>query len=38
MASGGIEQGKPPIEVGASELDFDFLHIIDWTKAKAVGG
>jgi nitrous-oxide reductase len=36
MASGGIEQGKPPIEVGASQLDFDYLHIVNWQKAEAV--
>jgi nitrous-oxide reductase len=36
MATGGIQQGKPPIEVGASELDFDYLHIIDWKKAEQV--
>ena len=35
MATGGIQQGKPPIEVGASQLDFDYLHIIDWKKAEA---
>jgi nitrous-oxide reductase len=34
MATGGIAEGKPPIEVGASELDFDFLHIINWKKAE----
>ena len=36
MATGGIEQGKPPLEVGASQLDFDYLHIIDWKKAEQV--
>ena len=36
MATGGIQQGKPPIEVGASQLDFDYLHIIDWKKAEKV--
>jgi nitrous-oxide reductase len=36
MATGGIEQGRPPIEVGASQLDFDFLHIINWQKAEQV--
>jgi nitrous-oxide reductase len=36
MATGGIQQGRPPIEVGASELDFDYLHIIDWKKAEQV--
>jgi nitrous-oxide reductase len=36
MATGGIQQGRPPIEVGASQLDFDYLHIIDWRKAEQV--
>ncbi len=36
MATGGIQQGRPPIEVGASELDFDYLHIINWKKAEEV--
>ncbi len=36
MATGGIQQGRPPIEVGASQLDFDYLHIIDWKKAEQV--
>lgn len=36
MASGGIAQGKPPIEVGASQLDFDYLHIVNWKKAEEV--
>ncbi|HJR60582.1 MAG TPA: Sec-dependent nitrous-oxide reductase [Vicinamibacterales bacterium] len=36
MATGGIQQGKPPIEVGASKLDFDYLHIINWKKAEQV--
>jgi len=36
MATGGIEQGKPPLEVGASQLDFDYLHIINWHKAEQV--
>ena len=36
MATGGIEQGKAPLEVGASQLDFDFLHIINWQKAEQV--
>ena len=30
------QQGKPPIEVGASQLDFDYLHIINWKKAEQV--
>jgi nitrous-oxide reductase len=36
MATGGILEGKPPLEVGASQLDFDFLHIINWQKAEQV--
>jgi nitrous-oxide reductase len=36
MAGGGILQGKPPIEVGASQFDFDYLHIINWKKAEEV--
>jgi nitrous-oxide reductase len=36
MAGGGIAQGKPPIEVGASQFDFDYLHIINWKKAEEV--
>jgi nitrous-oxide reductase len=36
MATGGIQQGRPPIEVGASQQDFDYLHIIDWKKAEQV--
>jgi len=36
MATGGIEQGQPPVEIGASKLDFDYLHIINWKKAEQV--
>ena len=36
MATGGIQQGKPPLEVGASQFDFDYLHIINWHKAEQV--
>ena len=36
MATGGVEQGKPPLEVGASQLDFDYLHIVNWKKAEEV--
>ncbi|HUF24740.1 MAG TPA: Sec-dependent nitrous-oxide reductase [Vicinamibacterales bacterium] len=36
MATGGIAEGKDPIEVGASKLDFDYLHIINWHKAEQV--
>lgn len=36
MATGGIAEGKEPIEAGASARDFDYLHIIDWKKAATV--
>ena len=36
MATGGSAHGKPPLEVGASQLDFDFLHIVNWKKAEDV--
>jgi nitrous-oxide reductase len=36
MATGGLEEGKPPLEVGASQLDYDYLHIINWKKAEDV--
>jgi len=36
MATGGTAEGKEPIEVGASKLDFDYLHIINWQKAEQV--
>ncbi|MEW6277663.1 MAG: Sec-dependent nitrous-oxide reductase [Candidatus Eremiobacterota bacterium] len=36
MATGGIEDGNPPFEAGASKNDTDFLHVIDWKKAESV--
>jgi len=36
MATGGIEQGKPPLEAGASQRDMDYLHVINWKKAEEV--
>jgi nitrous-oxide reductase len=36
MATGGTLEGGEPIEKGASQKDFDFLHIIDWKKAAEV--
>jgi nitrous-oxide reductase len=33
MATGGVEQGNPPFESGASQRDMDYLHIIDLEKA-----
>ncbi len=36
MATGGIEEGNPPFEAGASQRDMDYLHIIDWRKAASL--
>jgi nitrous-oxide reductase len=36
MATGGVEEGNPPFEAGASKGDTDYLHIIDWKKAAEV--
>ncbi len=36
LATGGIEQNKPPFEAGVSRNATDYLHIIDWRKAEAV--
>jgi len=34
MATGGVNYGRPPLEAGASEKDFDFLHMVNWKKAE----
>ncbi|MFQ5690151.1 MAG: Sec-dependent nitrous-oxide reductase [Gemmatimonadota bacterium] len=36
MATGGIEDGNPPFEAGASANDMDYLAIINWQKAAEV--
>ncbi len=36
MATGGIEDGNPPFEAGASANDMDYLHIINWERAAEV--
>ena len=36
MATGGNQEGKESLEIGATKNDFDFLNIIDWKKAEAV--
>lgn len=35
-AYGGILEGKPPLESGATQNDMDYLHCINWRKAEAV--
>ena len=35
MATGGIEEGKPPFEAGVSQRDVDYLHIINLKAAEA---
>ena len=34
LAVGGVLEGKSPLEVGMSQNDFDYLHIILWKKAE----
>ena len=36
MATGGILEGGEPLEAGASQNNFDFLHVINWKKAAEV--
>ena len=36
-ATGGIEDGNPPFEVGVSQNDNDFLHVVNWEKAAEIG-
>jgi nitrous-oxide reductase len=36
LATGGIEQKKPPFEAGVSMNATDYLHIINWKKAEKV--
>lgn len=36
LATGGIQDGNPPFEAGASMNATDFLHVIDWKKAERV--
>jgi nitrous-oxide reductase len=35
-AWGGILEGKPPLESGATQNDMDYLHCIHWRRAEAV--
>ena len=36
QATGGVEEGNPPLESGASQRDMDYLHVIDLRKAAEV--
>ena len=36
LATGGIQDKKPPFEAGVSRNATDFMHIIDWKKAEQV--
>lgn len=36
MSTGGVLEGKPAMEVGASQRDMDYLHVLDWKKAVTV--
>ncbi len=35
MSTGGVEDGNPPFEAGASQRDMDYLHVINLKKAEA---
>ena len=36
MATGGVLEGNPPLEVGASQNDMDYMFIVDWRAAAEV--
>jgi len=36
LAVGGDLEGGDPIEIGASQNDFDYLHCVNWRKAEQV--
>ncbi len=36
MATGGDAEGGQPLEAGASQNNFDYLHVINWEKAAEV--
>jgi nitrous-oxide reductase len=36
MATGGVEDGNPPFESGASANDMDYMHIINWERAAEI--
>ncbi len=36
LSTGGIEEGNPPFEAGASQRDMDYLHIINLEKAAEI--
>jgi nitrous-oxide reductase len=36
MATGGDLEGKPPMEIAASQREMDYLHVVDWKKAEQV--
>jgi nitrous-oxide reductase len=35
-AYGGVVEGNPPLESGASQNDMDYLHVINWRRAAEV--
>ncbi|MEW6777215.1 MAG: Sec-dependent nitrous-oxide reductase [Bdellovibrionota bacterium] len=37
MSTGGTLENKPPMEVGASQNEMDYLHVINWKKAVEIG-
>ena len=33
MSTGGVLENKPPMEIGASEREMDYLHVFNWKRA-----
>lgn len=36
LAVPGILEGRPPMEIAASQRDMDYLHVVNWRKAEEV--
>jgi nitrous-oxide reductase len=36
LATGGTLEKKPPLEIAASAREMDYLHVIDWKRARRV--
>jgi nitrous-oxide reductase len=36
MSTGGTAEKRPPMEVGASEREMDYLHVVHWQKAAEI--
>ncbi len=36
LARGGVMDGEPPLEIGMSQNEFDYCHMINWRRAEEV--